>query len=205
MERRSEIRNIHLKSTLSERCCEPNALLEAIIKEMHRRSQTRPSDTMAAQWHCFQTPELLRKTLWSNCSVVALQGAWGIDSPIKEELAHIDIFLNCRMGRKDRQFPLTNHEWEAEIDTSKDELRKPHTSCLLSLTTREGNPIARAPGGRSHLCFRSKILQHVQIPEVQPSEYCVSTLLAPICTTLMPLKLQKLHCRDTCTSIKLRT
>lgn len=190
MERRSEIRNIHLKSMLSERCSGPNALLEAMIKQTHRRGQLGPANTTAARCHHYQTPDHLRKTPGSNCTVVALQRAHGIESPTKEEVACINIFLDCRMRRKDRWFVLTNHEWEAVIATSKYELGKPHTSCLLSFKTRGGIAIACASGGRSHLCFRSKAVHHVQIPEVQPSEYCTSTLPVPIRTTLMPLKLR---------------
>lgn len=104
---RSEIRNVHPKSMLSERCSEPNASLEAMIKETQRRGQPRPSDTMAARWCHLQTPEHLRKTQGSSYAVVALQRAYGIDSPTKEQLPCIGIFLHCRMGKKDRQFVLT--------------------------------------------------------------------------------------------------
>lgn len=128
---------------LSERCSEPNALLEAVIKATHRRGQTRPSDIIAAWWHHFQTPEHWRKAPGSSCSVVALQRACGIESLTKEEPACIDIFLNCVTGWKDRQFLLTSHEWEAAIATSKDKLGKPHTSCLLKFYDkgRESNSL----------------------------------------------------------------
>lgn len=131
MEKRTEIRNIHLKSMLSERCSEPNALLEAVIKQTRRRGLLTP----------WQTPDCLRKTLGSNCTVVAFQRAHDIESPTKEELACIGIFLKCRLGKEDRLFVPTNHKWETAIAICKDELEKPHTSCLLSFNSRDCNSL----------------------------------------------------------------
>ena len=118
MERRSEIRNVHLKSMLSERCSEPNALLEAMIKETHRRGQPRPFDTMGARWHHFQTPVHLIKTLGSNCTVVALQRACGIESVTKKELACIDIFLNRTIG-EEGQTVRPNQPWAGSSNCHK--------------------------------------------------------------------------------------
>lgn len=156
-----------------------------MIKQTHRRGQLTPRQHDAIISRV--------QTLWErrrNCTVMALQRSRDIESHTREELTCIDIVLDCWMGRKDRWFILTQHEWKAVIATSKDELGKPRAACLLSFNTRRRIAVAYGPGSRSHPCFRSKTVHHAQIPEVQPSEYHICTLPAPIHTTLMPLKLR---------------
>lgn len=42
------MRNIHLKSVLSKRGCEASALPQAMIKQIFKMDQLRPTDPMAA-------------------------------------------------------------------------------------------------------------------------------------------------------------
>lgn len=127
------------------------------------------------QLHCCGPP----KSLWHCKSHQRGAGLYWYLSELHDRVEGQTVHPNQPwVGRKQRL---------PQARTSLGNLTPPACSSFM---TREGNPIAYVPGGRSHLYFRSKALQHVQILEVQPSEYCASTLPAPTCTTSVPLKLQ---------------
>lgn len=177
MEIWSEIRNIHLKSMLPERCSEPNALLEAVIKQAHRRGQLTP------QCRHFQAPDRLRNTPGNNCTP---KSSWQWRS--HQGGPDLYQYLSGPQDGEEEQMICPNLPWVGSSDCHNQGWAQEASQLLPMQFYDKGRDCSS--GGRNHLCFRNKALHYVQIPEVQPSKYCASTPPALTHTIIRPLELQ---------------
>lgn len=144
MEIWSEIRNIHLKSMLSERCGEPKGLLEAVIKQAHSRGQLTP------RCRHFQTPDHLRNTP-GNCTP---KSSW--QWRCHQKGADSYQYLSGLQDGEEEQMICPNLLWVESSDCHEQGWAQETPQLLPVQFYDKGRDCSS--GGRSQLCFRGKAL-----------------------------------------------